>query len=940
MKKNMKSAAKILLLAALTFFSASRAFSFTENSIQQVTLESGLKIYVLEDPASAPVRLELDVGAGYSAQTAKTAGFFELYARLAGGEINSDSVKIIKTVAPADTEKAVASLASILSPISLTDKELRASLNSYRKELGELASSPAGFINTAIDSRVFPAAPWKSQTGFNPDKIFSASVEECRSILQDISRAFYTSRNAVLYASGNVTKEEIVSYAKKYFYPYSQSIFPDADSTLISSASSPDVEKSKKQRKFVLVNEELSSDITQLVIQYGNFSTDKADFLSTIFENDASTLKSRLMEQKNLAIRHPQYIHASSAQKRGVSRLIFQSILEKSTVSPAAQAEKFLEVLSSPDSIRLEEAAFARMQIAQSFSRLSSSSESLMELLSFWNSISPSLSPLSELFARNSAFEKVDVQELAKDFSGQEPVVFVLVNENVYKKYQKQFEYYGYSLITKKNGPWHKLPQYARFLKNQKEEKKSNILPPAERFISENKKQFTSFTLANGIPVTVKKMPESETAACTLIIQGGDLLFAKESPGLASVLADAIAANTRKELYAMQMSGAFSGFWEVKSNTTAEYSAVTVSSSQKESLAAIDALSRAVIFSEITPVTADSVIYALRRNWRIQTGSPEFQLYCEAVRQVYKGDDYTRLFADTKEKPDSALEFSKIAAAYPLFLDSSRYSFVISGGSLDCEKLQAALNATFGTLQSVKATENIQTKVSQKSLPKRQKKLTLRHQFFTDISADKAGPRPAVLVPTTDFSDPILYVLNAPDLSSTDSALFNSLLYELAARIQQKVPSEQIVKAFPPTGDFPFARIEITKIKHLNSAAASFKEAVHELKEELGSLINQGQSEAKSDDFLPQFSDARETRDSLLQKMENCWLMKELSESGTSDGTNELVYKGLLQSGRGDFYLDCYKAVDQARAEDYFLLASVYLDDEAALTVYSADSKK
>ena len=51
-------------------------------SFGEYTLGNGLTVFIAEDAASAPVRVELCVRAGYSAQDRTTTGFFPLYARL------------------------------------------------------------------------------------------------------------------------------------------------------------------------------------------------------------------------------------------------------------------------------------------------------------------------------------------------------------------------------------------------------------------------------------------------------------------------------------------------------------------------------------------------------------------------------------------------------------------------------------------------------------------------------------------------------------------------------------------------------------------------------------------------------------------------------------------------------------------------------------------
>ena len=52
------------------------------NKVQEYTLENGLQVFLLEEPADALVHIEFNCKAGFSSQTQDTCGFFKLYTRL------------------------------------------------------------------------------------------------------------------------------------------------------------------------------------------------------------------------------------------------------------------------------------------------------------------------------------------------------------------------------------------------------------------------------------------------------------------------------------------------------------------------------------------------------------------------------------------------------------------------------------------------------------------------------------------------------------------------------------------------------------------------------------------------------------------------------------------------------------------------------------------
>ena len=91
-EKNTFRSIFIFFTFAVIFFWAGHPISASEPEFSQnyhlpqnfheYTLENSMKIFVLEDFSCVPVRIELSVRAGFSAQTPKTAGFFPLYAQL------------------------------------------------------------------------------------------------------------------------------------------------------------------------------------------------------------------------------------------------------------------------------------------------------------------------------------------------------------------------------------------------------------------------------------------------------------------------------------------------------------------------------------------------------------------------------------------------------------------------------------------------------------------------------------------------------------------------------------------------------------------------------------------------------------------------------------------------------------------------------------------
>ncbi|MDY4833154.1 MAG: hypothetical protein SO161_11610, partial [Treponema sp.] len=86
----MKNQNKIIIFL-ISFFIIVPHFVFSQNktlqilkqqNIQQVTLENGLQIFLLENNSDALVHINIIFKAGFSNQTKETNGFFKLFTKI------------------------------------------------------------------------------------------------------------------------------------------------------------------------------------------------------------------------------------------------------------------------------------------------------------------------------------------------------------------------------------------------------------------------------------------------------------------------------------------------------------------------------------------------------------------------------------------------------------------------------------------------------------------------------------------------------------------------------------------------------------------------------------------------------------------------------------------------------------------------------------------
>lgn len=909
------------------------AFSFSKDDIKHYILENGLEIYFLKDESSPVIHLELDIKAGFSRQTEKNAGYFSFYAKLKNAEAGEDVVKFKKISSPGEVEKNILELSENFHPVHLSDLELKNLISQEKDFLEKYYAEPAGFINSAIESKLFPNAPWKRANGAVPSLFNAEKVSQSRAILDSVAENYYTPDNSVFFVSGNITENTVLELSKKYFGAYQAKRKNKNEAIQVA-----DDKKSPESRRFVIYDKNFSTEITQICVQYQNLEKTQTEVLSEIWNENESVFKKTLLKQRNLKILGAEYIDVSSAVDSMGSRLIIQSLLGSTKVGPVVQADLFLSKSREDDEISDEMISSSIKKRKTENLRNYENSSVLMENFADFIIACDDDDKAGAFFNQSAELGKLMANNLFESVISEEPFVFVLVNSDIYQRNAKSFNNAGYKALSSKNSLWFNQNEYKNLFSNKNgqdenlsESVQKEILDSADRFIKKSESELTVLSLENEIPLILKKNENSSQVEISLIIAGGDLLFADETPGLASVLAGSIMENIRSQLDLFAANGAVPrNSYALKSETFSTHSSIDLILDAKDLNFAVQAMYTALIFCDITPATADMVTYSERTKWRLKTGTMEFQLLCDAIRILYDETKYPNLFEDEKDKPNE-MNFEKILAAYPALLDATRFSFVVTGGFSDQGKILSYLNSTFGTLETHPENRIYQTGLPRVNIKETEKKVALRHLFLTDIPKEKAGKMPAVLIPTTKFLDPALYCFSSPDLSSSDASLFNALLLEIGEKMNNKAAaagSESKVAVNLPEIDAPFARIIVTKIEHTQGAEKIYRESLDELKNEF-----KNQLELKTPNVLDL------EKNPLLARLENNWIMNVLPEAGTNEGAAELVKLSFLE-GNPTLYLEQYKTLDKASLEDYYLILESFFPEKPLMRLYSKDSKK
>ncbi len=933
MKKNVFSVMFFLLFFNVTLFCEQNYKStyINEQNYAEFTLENGMQLFILEDFSSAPISVEFSVHAGISAQNAANTGFFPLYSRLFKYASNENSfLKDLKSECNADSSRYTISVSPELLPQVLenlskcafspvfTEKDIKREYSNLKNEVMQFAPTPAAFINTSIDSRIFKDSPWKQDSGIYPQIFSSAKPSEIRTVLSDIGKFWYTPQNSALFVSGSVKKETVYALAEKYFGAYKAAA---------TSGTLEAVKASGNAKKFVMHDIQFSEEMTQIVIEYTSLSLNEANLAAVTFNSDYSTLKKNLCENHLLNIRGPEYINVSSANQNGCSRLIFQTLLEQNKRSSVEQAENFISTIKNATEItQKNEFSFAKRYVNETFNSVTSSSASFMNFLSeFWsiyglikNNNETELLLAEKLLNRPNEINNLNIEDLEKSFKNENPFVFVLINTKNFNKYKNDYLRLGYEEINSKNGSWYTQELFknaAKEIKITENEEKSNqqinIEENQKIFAEQNKNSIQKFELSNGIPVTVKTNRITSDVAILVCIDGGKLAE-KNKPGFQTVITKALAQNIQKEINKYKMQQMIFGYPQISTETNYSYSSISVECSKQDIALCIRSISDALVFGEINPAEADSYVYSVQTQKRLSDANPVNQMNFRAIKYFYDST-YIRNIFDSEKDILQKTSYKDILAYYPRLLDASLYSVVISGNT-DSEAVRYVLEESLGILatQTNRNDEKRKEVVPPPDFPQKVRKINLkiRHLFYTDVKAEDAGPMPAILVPTKNFADPLEYWFKTPEIQNTDSVLFDAILFRFSENLKNNGAN---VKLFTPTSEFRCAGISFLNVEHTSFIEETYKKTLFEFSKKLNDE-NSFESE----------------------QIKNAWILNKLSQTQTNLGTAKIIASESVAQN----YLENYEFLLSANSADFLRVLNKYFLEEPLLQIYSSDAKK
>ena len=916
-----------LILFSIIFFTL---HAIPYDNINEYTLENGLTVFILEDTSTPLIRLEYTARAGFSNQTKETSGFFKLYTRIfeasspldfETAECNADSSRYVVTTVPSQLQNTINSLAQSSFALSYTDDILRKQLSQLKSEVSEEAASAGGFINAAIDSRVFSSSPWKHDSGVYPSLFNKTTVEQARHILRTIAERYYTPQNSALFISGNINAKTILSLVNQSFGHYYSSYSVPYKSSF-ASKNAP----SYKTKKFVLHSADISEDMTQVVMQYTGLNIEETELAAVMLNNDGSFFKYNLVNQPTLNIPGNEYINAAGAHKKESSRLIIQSLLQKpqgkdsSSITSLDQAQLFIEtVLSGIKETNYLEFYAAQMMAVSNLSASNSSSTDFMtNLASYWSLVpydsfieevleeTNKSSTAANLYSQEEKIASIQFEEIIQKLEAEEPYIFVIINSADYKKNKAKYTAAGFDEINSSNAAWYNQsifkdyedPELASATETGNANSQNEIQNVTKDFYTENISLIQTTSLSNGIPVVTKANQNSSNVTILISIRGGKL-NSSDNNGYEEVMITLLAWNIQKEISKKQQEAVILGSPLVDYNCAITSGTISIECSPYDFSACCKAVSDAIVYGEILPAQADRAVANAQYKKRLENGSVSRQMLAAVMKELYAKSAFQKIF-DAKDEILVNTKYQKIMEGYPALVDASRYSIILTG--LVPQNAPDLLEASIGILTPRDTKQNLLTVQSKLKNSSTKKTVKLTHTFLTDVPAEKAGPMPSKLIPTTKFLDPVMYVFKLPQAGTKENTLTVAVLKYLEKLVQVQIDSNRKMEGATAQANDPYPNTDtivftILNVENQKEADACWSAAVTQL----NNLLN------------------GPTQSEVLQEIKDTWMTASLAQTQTNTGTVLLLQKGFEffpYETKPDYYLQEYSFVNNATRDD------------------------
>lgn len=957
----------MIFCAIASVFSAKIFCGEIQKDFFEFMLPNGMSVFVFEDFSTPLVHAEFCAKAGYEIRAESDAPFFLLCAELFGdagaasknskgfefhldSECTANGARFSIECTGAELKKAFERLGECAFAPLFSDEVLQ---RNFKKIKGQEISPAENFINSQINSRVFENFSRQGSGAPFPPFSEQKNLSELRAIVNRIFQEYYAPKNCAVFVSGAINAKSVLHLAQETFGRHAgrpqsaeKSFFLAKKNPESEASGDLNADLSNAEKKFVLCDKDFSSDFVQVAAQFSPLEKSKAKIAAAIFEAKNSALKNSLIQSDALAIRGSDYVNAVDATKRNLSRVVLQALFEKSEFSAFKQVKLFEKIIGD-EICGFSEAEFdaAKKSLCGDFYDSISNPKLFMENFSrFWTDeiaeekIQGGTS-LEQFLSIPRKIEAENFADLKSALQKSEPWIFILLNDKILSPLKNEFENSGYEIASQNVLAAKEQSAESANLSASENSLQAEIPIYNANFVSQSRASEKSFFLSNKIRVMLKENPASKKTAVALYVFGGEAFDADASYGMQSVLAEIVERNISDSVEQKKSLGEISRSAKSAASISDTEFLVTLECDSGEEKTALQCIGEGLLFNDFAPSRVDLALNARRARQILRAGSPAWQMYSAGARQFYKSAIYRSLYSAKKEILEG-IRYSDALEAYQRLLDAARIEIIAAGNFSDVSEKEFAeeCESVFSDLKESKFRRKFSSEPNKVS--KMGFAVKLEHTFLTDISADKAGPRPAVLVPTTEFYDPVQFWIRSPKIFEDDAAIFDALILELEAQCK-KIAAQNFAgtesRLEERSALVSFGAITLFNVKKISDAEIILKKSLEQLRENLfadsDNPSNDADSDSPEEDFFNRMK-ARWIKARYGESHENAVTIARLAREASIARLSESV-----PAMAGISFTREYEIVALCENERFREVWKKYFEDPP-FKLYSSDSKK
>lgn len=732
-----------LVFAFFAIFTAAAEKTPVEN-LYEYKLENGLSLFVAENHTVPLAYIEIAVKAGAITQTPENAGLFHLYEHMMfkGNKLYKDAASVNRALSnlgvaswngstginhvnyfftiPSDRlEEGLAFWnAAVRSPL-IEERELQNEKKVVLSEIEGSKADPASVFYKYLNSRLFPDAPYKTDSGGSFEAVKNATVQQ----LRDIQSEYYIPSNAALFVGGDVNPEETYILVKKIFGSWSNN-----GNLPPKNAVQQKTEPFGSPEFCVMPFDKITEELAQVLIQFRGPDADFAledtyavDYLVYLLNEPDGIFMQQLFKDKELKIPDFTNSWAQFGTVRANALIEFGTMMSDTKNALALRCEKMLGAIQNEiiPKILNEKKLYTSSYKEKIISRLKDSqtretetaSGLLTSLRGWW--VNTSADYFYNYYENLAKVTQEDVKKAAKKYlTGKSPLVSVLVNPNVYKETKDEFRWLNFYEISPDEKMWwqkeefqpekNKKGSFAQFKED------GSIYIPEPNTAGKKQKDFSARNietarLKNGIPVYINHT-ESKIISIAILCPGGVENLTPETSGLETALFSF-------------MSGSSKNFSHSKRTKLSHDTNASIGYFSKLSGSALYLNVLDKYLEKMLPVFVDGFLNPafnqddyenkmnrIRQNIQSIFNSPEQLLSYTISDTVYKGHPYeAKTFVTPLSIQNITVENMK--AHHKKITGSANISIVVSG-KIDSAFLLKKLDASAGKIKFSSAEKN------------------------------------------------------------------------------------------------------------------------------------------------------------------------------------------------------------------------------------------